>query len=381
MTRHPCRGTKARDKQTQGPATRPAARTTAQTAAAKVALALLLCSVSGWSTEAWSTEAGLQGFQLHWDNDAFQRSNTDRWYTNGLRASWSWDSNTTSSMARAAKELSWQWMGGQAPTLTYTVGQSMYTPRDISRADPQADDRPWGAFLYAGITAHRYDGGQFRATELKLGTTGTAALGRQAQAGVHKYITGSTPPAGWHQQLKARPGLQLSYLEIQRWGNDASGNDFFGFQGHWGGSVGTLRNYVHAGAAVMVGQLKGSSNHPPLSVANEGDFVVQDFNNRDQFKRPFAYLAVGASAVAYNYFLQGDTPYGRSQIDKKALVPSAELGLSLPLQHWADCTWVPRLMLTHTVRGAVFKSRVGPQPGPAKYGNITLYWDLQPASK
>lgn len=368
MKPHRCRGKSAHGAHAQDPAA-PGARRA-------LALALLmLCSAP-----AWSAEEGLQGFQLHWDNDAFQRSNTDRWYTNGLRASWSWDSDTTSAMARTAKELSRQWMGGQAPTLTYTVGQSMYTPRDITNANPQPDDRPWGAFLYVGATAHRYlDDRQFRATELKLGTTGAGALGRQAQAGVHQYITGSRRPEGWHQQLKTRPGLQLSFLQIDRFGDDRNGNDFFGFQTHWGGSVGTLRNYAHAGAAVMVGRLKG--NNAPLSVANEGDFVVQDFNNRDQFKRPFAYLAVGASAVAYNYFLQGDTPYGRSQIDKKLLVPSAEWGLSLPLQQWSGSPRMPRLMLTHTVRGADFKSRAGPQPGPVRYGNLTLYWDFQPASK
>ena len=324
---------------------------------------------------ARAADEGLQGLQVHWDNDAFQRSNTDRWYTNGLRASWSWDSNTTSMMARTAKELARQWMGGQAPTLTYTVGQNMYTPRDITRNDPQLDDRPWGAFLYGGVTAHRYDSRQFRATELKLGSTGAAALGRQAQTGVHKYITGSQRPQGWHHQLKARPGLQLSYLEINRFGDDPTGNDYFGFQTHWGGSLGTLRNYAHAGAAVTLGRLTGSN--APLSVANEGDFVVQDFNNREQFKHPFAYLSVGASAVVYNYFLQGDTPDGRAQVDKKALVPSAELGLSLPLQHWLRSKRLPRMMLTHTVRGADFKSRAGPQPGQVRYGNITLYWYFQ----
>jgi hypothetical protein len=340
-----------------------------------VALPLALCAAP-----AHAAEDGLQGFQLHWDNDAFQRSNTDRWYTNGLRASWSWDSKTTSTMARTAKRLAGEWMGGDAPTLTYTVGQSMYTPRDISRADPQPDDRPWGAFLYAGVTAHRYLGDQqFRAIELKVGTTGAAALGRQAQAGVHKYITDSQPPLGWHQQLKARPGLQLSFLQIDRFGDDAEGNDIFGFQTHGGGSVGTLRNYAHVGAAVTVGRLGGKN--APLSVAHEGDFVVQDFNNRSQFRRPFAYLAVGVSGVAYNYFLQGNTPYGRSQIDKKTWVPTGELGLSLPLQHWLDRTWVPRVMLVHTIRGADFKSRAGAQPGPVRHGNLTLYWDCQPAGK
>jgi len=33
----------------------------------------------------------IQGVQRHWGNDVWARGGADRWYTNGLRLSWSWN--------------------------------------------------------------------------------------------------------------------------------------------------------------------------------------------------------------------------------------------------------------------------------------------------
>ena len=318
----------------------------------------------------------IQGVQLHWDNDVWATGGADRWYTNGLRLSWSWNAEASTALGKGLDLAARWWMfDGARPTLTYAIGQSMYTPVDIAVSTPQPHDRPWGAFLFVGVTAHAYEGKDFRATELKIGTTGRPALGEPLQAGVHKYLTNSQRPAGWDQQLRTRLGVQVSHTRIRRWG-DTDSNDFFGFQTSWGAVAGTLRTYAHVGVAMSFGDLVGSNS--PLSVANEGDFVIQDFNNRDQFRKPFGYVALSATAMAYNYYLQGRTPYGRSQIDARPVYAAAQVGASLPLHAWSGWPWMPRVVYSQTLRGPEFTSRLPGAPTPrSRYGSFTLHWDRE----
>ena len=336
------------------------------------AAAAILCASALPNAEAALDD--IQGIQLHWDNDVWAPGGADRWYTNGLRVSWSWNAEASTALGRGLDIAARWWLwDGATPTLTYALGQSMYTPADIKVSAPQPYDRPWGAFLFAGVTAHAYKDNQFRATELKIGTTGRAALGEPFQSGVHRYVTNSARPAGWDQQLGTRLGVQLSHTRLDRWGDTRSG-DVFGFQTSWGAVAGTLRTYAHLGAAMAVGDLVGSNS--PLSVANEGDFVIQDFTNRDQLRKPFGYVALSVTAMAYNYYLQGTTPYGRAQIDVRPLYDAVQLGVSIPLHAWTGWAWMPRVVYSQTSRGPEFTSRLSGVPGArSRYGSFTLHWD------
>ncbi len=328
---------------------------------------------AGLSVTALAAE-DIQGVQLHWDNDVWAQGGADRWYTNGLRLSWSWNAEASTALGKGLDLAARWWLwDGATPTLTYAFGQSMYTPGNIRTSAAQPFDRPWGAFLFTGVTAHDYRGREFRATEFKLGFTGRHAQGERAQAGVHRYLTHSARPEGWDQQLGTRLGLQLSHTRLRLLGDTKEG-DVFGFQTSWGGAIGTLRTYGHLGLAMTVGNLVGSNS--PLSVANEGDFVIQDFENRDQFKRPFGYVAVSVTAMAYNYFLQGRAPHGRAQIDRRPWVAAVQVGASLPLHCWTGWSWMPRVVYSQTLRGPEFTSRLQGAPSTrSRYGSFTLHWD------
>lgn len=335
-------------------------------------LAALFASLSGPAL----AEDEVRALQLAWDNDVWGRGSTDRWYTNGLRASWSWqqppDVGVVRRMVKALRPL----VGGQgseAPVVSYGIGQTIYTPRDIRVATPQPFDRPWGAMLYGSLTVHGEGRDDYASLELKLGTTGRAALGRPAQAGVHRYITKSDEPMGWHGQLKARPVLQASYAQVWRWGQwDA--RDWFSFQVGMGGAVGTVRTHANVNAALLLGDLSGGAN-PPLLIANEGDFIGIDTHRRPLNARLHGFLAVAYTGVAYNYFLEGETPYGRSRITPRRSHRSLQAGLSLPLQSvFGACA--PRLVLTHTVRSPEFDSRLlGRDEGTQRWGAFAMTWD------
>jgi lipid A 3-O-deacylase len=70
---------------------------------------------------------------------------TDHWYTNGVRVSWAIDGAPEFRVAELlgdmGKAFSWR---NKKPRMNYAVGQTMYTPTDITVAAPQPNDRPWG---------------------------------------------------------------------------------------------------------------------------------------------------------------------------------------------------------------------------------------------
>ncbi len=337
------------------------------------------------ATQVVNEKNRLAGSQLNWDNDAWVFGHTDRWYTNGTRFSWTYVANDPeSTLGRMGKAIGQYALGvSGTPTLTYTLGQTMYTPRDITVAAPQPNDRPWAAFLYMGITgSHNDREGSFSTADLKLGYTGTGAQGEFVQQTVHRVIA-SPQPAGWANQLNPRLGVQMSYARVHLLGQDLL-KDTVGLQFGWGGAAGTLRTYANANATIVIGSLgaTGGRRAPPVLIANEGDFVVQDFGNHDVYRRPFAYFSLGANAVAYNYFISGETPYGTSNLKHLPLVAVAQVGVSLPLDAWFNPAlgrrYLPRLVFALNARSSEFEViGTGTQGGVQRWGTFTANWDFE----
>ena len=298
------------------------------------------------------------------------------------QASWSDLASRANGLGRAMQGMSAVAIDA-TPTLTYTLGQTMYTPKDITQAAPQPNDRPWAAFLYVGITGSHNDGnGSFSTADLKLGYAGQGAQGELTQQTVHRLI-GSPQPMGWANQIEPRLGVQLSYAKVKLLEQDLL-KDRVGLQFGWGGAAGTLRTYANANATIVVGDLGSFGGHraPPVLIANEGDFVVQDFGNLAIYKRPFAYLSVGANLVAYNHFISGTTPYGTSNLKHLPLVAVAQAGVSLPLDTWFNPhlgrRYLPRLVFALNARSSEFEVIGSNTPGGVqRWGSFTLNWDFE----
>lgn len=363
------------------PATIPAiARRTAGARLHCGLLAALLAALAG------SAQAN-GGFQLTWDNDSWLHNGSDRWYTNGIRLSWARnceanDQQVSDTLRKAMGPLSVvapdEPANGDAgcndtrtPRMTYTLGQTMYTPRRIDIARPQPDDRPWAGFLYLAASLLKASGDTTTATEVKLGVTGPAAQADGAQRLVHR-LTHSTTPQGWPQQLRGRLGVQVSRAYIKR--PKALNGHWLGVQGHAGLSLGSLRNYGSVGAALLAGDLRGQES--PVLIGNEGDFVVQDFSDLPQFAKPYAFLAGSLTAVASNWFLDGETPYGRSRIERRDSYRSWQWGVSLPLSLLTCRHGYSRVVYAQTARTAEFDSpRVSAREALQRWATVALVVD------
>jgi hypothetical protein len=82
------------------------------------------------------------------------------------------------------------------------LAQFMFTPQNISLADIQYDDRPYGGALYAIHSLQSIDTAQRIkvTTELFLGVIGPISLAEESQTQVHRLIN-YTKPEGWDHQV------------------------------------------------------------------------------------------------------------------------------------------------------------------------------------
>ena len=345
-----------------------------------VRLALIVSFVAGLAIPAANAEttAG-SGLMFTLENDLFARGKTDRWYTNGVRIAWQQGKPDVADQVIAQKLFGIAGLGvsnavldpdQRAKNIIWSLGQIMYTPRNIQRATPQRGDRPWAGWLYLGATAQGFKGDRFQQTDLKIGCTGSCSGADAVQRWVHKGVD-APYPAGWELQLKTRAEVQASHLRLWRRGDDdgkRNSGDWLGLHGGFGATVGTLRNYASVMAGVVAGDLRGAN--PVFALSNDGDLVIQDFGNRRALSQLLFFANVSGTAVANNRFITGPTPYGRSEIELRRWVTAWQWGVSIPLDRWFDGK---RIVFSQTARTSEFNSPLfGRKEGVQRWGSLTF---------
>ena len=90
----------------------------------------------------------------------------------------------------------------------------------------------------------------------------------------------------------------------------------------------------------------------------------------------FAYVSAAMTGVGYNYFIQGSTPYGGSEITPRRSYSTAQIGISFPLHRWFGSTSWPRLVYSQTYRTPEFNggSAILNQRSQ-RYGSFNFHWD------
>lgn len=263
-------------------------------------------------------------FSLSVENDLF--AGTDRHYTNGIRLSYlSAESDLPGWIEEAADAFPLFTRGGKR-RVGFALGQTMYTPRDISRTIPDSRDRPYAGWLFGSIGVVSETGSQIDILQLDFGVVGPESQGERTQKFVHK-IVGSDKPFGWDYQLDNEPALMLSYQRKWRGLYEFSP---FGLGAditpHLGGSVGNVATQLAAGVMVRIGfDLPADYGAPRVrpSLAG-GDYFLP--------RRDFGWYLFGGvegRAVAHNIFLDGNTFGTSPRVDKKPLVGDLQFGVAV----------------------------------------------------
>lgn len=85
--------------------------------------------------------------QLYVENDVL--AGTDRYYTNGLKIGVGQQLQALARLLEPASNriLGWLTDAGPNSEAGLFIGQNLYTPRNIRKAEAQPSDRPWAAWL------------------------------------------------------------------------------------------------------------------------------------------------------------------------------------------------------------------------------------------
>ncbi len=299
------------------------------------------------------------------ENDRF--ADTDRHYTHGTRIAWvseekdvgpAWVRNLLDTIPLMAKM--------NESRIGFALGQNIYTPENISRADLTVTDRPYAGWLYGAVSLHAEEHPIFfgqkldalNTFELQLGVIGPLSLAEPTQKTVHRLID-TTRPHGWNHQLDTEPGIAL--LAERKWRTPEAklaGGVAFDVIPHVGAAVGNVYTHVNAGAMVRLGNNLAFDYGPPhIQPALSG---LEAFDPKGAFGW-YLFAGIEGRAVGRNIFLDGNTFSDSHSVDKHTLVGDFQVGAALITGRW-------RIAYTHVFRTREFES----QNEPDRFGAVSV---------
>jgi len=317
-------------------------------------LILLICiSATASFAEEFLNKQPRSAFSIRFENDCF--ANTDENYTNGMSL----------ALTRPGKGL----LGGVWNLFdevdgkrfsTYELTQLMFTPSDLKRSDPDPTDRPYAGLLYVGFTTHLERNNSLHSLKLIAGLAGPESFAEDVQSFSHTVLH-STHAKGWDHQIKNEPVLNLVYEYRYKYAftpRDAA----FGMEliPMGGAFLGNYLIQAETDVQFRIGYhlpddfgttvLRGSGYLPP----------PQDDKSRHAWGI-YAFAGGGASLVARNITLDGNSFADSRSVDKRIFLPTAEFGASL-WTSWFQTTF------SYVMWGREFYG----QPKREDYGSVLL---------
>ncbi|TAM96197.1 MAG: lipid A deacylase LpxR family protein [Rhodanobacteraceae bacterium] len=337
-----------------------------------------------------------RGGTLRFENDLF--NGTDRNYTNGV------------SLAFVSRDIPGRlhpeclpasirvytafikfvdhgfWAGadqsGNTQNVVVNLGQSMFTPRDYTRADLIPDDRPYAGLLYAGLAwnqrVHPRDAGYeiLDTRELILGVIGPWSLAEQSQDLVHK-LRGIDRFRGWDHQLHNEPAFQIAMeRKFKPWSGTGAVQPGWGSDviGSYALRVGNIETAASAGFEWRAGWnlpndfgsypiRPGTENRPP-SAASELR-TAQPLSGRAPRPGAHAFVNVEAKAVAWDFSLDGNLFGSSHHVTRRPWIAQAAVGIS---SQWLVAGHGVRLALMRVWRTREFEG----QRGNHAFGSLAL---------
>jgi len=332
----------------------PPTRFSAPTRPALVLLALL----AGVAQTITSGQARADTVSATFENDIF--GGTDENYTNGVRFDYVSEANDLRAPGRWLRAQVSPYIGTADWYGTFAVGQNMYTPSDISLADPPTDDRPYAGFLYAsfGLAADR--GTQLDLIAVDIGVIGDASLAEETQTFVHDLI-GAQEPNGWDPQIGNFPGIRLLYEKKYRFATVLDNGPFdlaIDIAPHANVALGNVDTSAGAGFTVRLASDLASDYGPPRvrpAVAGPG-FLTE----RTGFGWS-VFAGAEARAVGRNVFLENSLFHDGRSVEPVRLIGDFQAGLSLRLDDI-------ELTYTHVLRTKEFRG----QDAYSMFGSLNL---------
>ena len=318
-------------------------------------------------------------FTLGYENDLF--ADTDRFYTNGIKLNWispelkwfedlEWikqDAFLSNTVKEFIKLLPYSGDPERQRQLSFSLGQKMFTPVDLSNPNLIVNDRPYAGWLYGDIAFHSKDQRRLDTFEIQMGLIGEVSLAEEAQDLVHS-IRGIDKANGWDNQLDNEIGLALIYDRKQRLIRRTDIIYSFGFDTivNAGVSVGNVFTHLNAGAEFRFGWNLptdfGSSLIRPAGNTNAPTDATDPRYQNGKGAFSFYFFATSNGRwVLHDIFLDGNTFSSSHSIDKKSLVGEFIVGSSIIFKN-------VKLSYAQVFRSKEFKG----QDSGQSFGSISL---------
>ncbi len=312
-----------------------------------------------------------QTFFIHFENDIF--GETDKHYTNAFKLTWlssdltEFDEDTRLPRwgLPLLKSLPLMNRPGFQRNIGISLGQSIYTPEDISRRDLIKEDRPYAGWTYLSLTFHVKNTVKLDVFEVTVGVVGPASMAEKTQKVIHGWLE-SMDPKGWDHQLRNEPGLIIGWQRSWRLFSAGMGSGLgFDFIPRIGAVAGNVSTYANIGGEVRFGYNLPFDFGTSFIRSGSGIEAPADTNDprlrRHENVGIHLFVDVEGRAVARNIFLDGNTWKESHRVDRKRLVADMAAGLSILYKHL-------KLSYAHVYRTKEFDGQNKAQ----SFGSVTL---------
>jgi hypothetical protein len=261
--------------------------------------------------------------------------NSDKHYTQGLRLSYltpdlkpggAWN-DTFNLLANVPTVFAQD--GTATRRYALLLGQSVFTPKNLTLKTPSTHDRPYGGWLYGGASLlQETNHSTLENFEIDAGVVGPGSLAKQVQNDFHQFI-GDAQAKGWADQIQNEPGLMLSYERLWRMPLIGDGNTGVDIVPQVGGTAGNVFTYADIGGQIRIGtNLHAEYGPVRIRPALSGTDYF-DANQLDGNLGFYFFMGVQGRAMGRNIFLQGNTFRQSPSVGMKPLVADLQAGFSL----------------------------------------------------
>jgi lipid A 3-O-deacylase len=308
----------------------------------------LCCAISLCSSLAWAEDANIlpgpipkktgaiYSFQLENDTTNIGGPGTDKAYTNGLKFSYGYADDRVPRWSRLLSSWSdvvTRDLAASNPSYNISLGQKIFTPKNLTLTVPNPDDQPYAAWLYLGFGANIKNGDHGHSVELDVGMVGPNALGEQAQNNLHRTI-GIATAQGWDSQLKNEPTIELSFQERWRFLRIKNETDtLFDLIPYVGVAVGNVLDAAQAGGLFRFGYHLPDDLGPsrPSTLGSDAYVNPRRMDQADHKFGLYGFWGISGSAVAHSIFLDGNTFTSSAHVTRIPLIYNIEEGITMSL--------------------------------------------------
>ena len=258
--------------------------------------------------------------------------NTDRHYTQGAKLTFLHaDDFMPAWLARLADTIPrWGIADGGRTKFGYYVGQSIFTPADLSTAELLKNERPYAGWLYTGwVLQRRSTTGEARWPVLEnfqidVGIIGPSSLADDAQKAVHELRDFATP-RGWRNQLHDEPGLAVKYQRSWLFSPSLTSGRWVDLIPHAGLSLGNVETAFRIGAMLRLG-VNIPADFGPTTISS---LATPEGGRTEGGPRYgfYFFMAGEAWTVLYTAFLDGNLFRSSHSVDKIPFVTERKAGI------------------------------------------------------